>query len=243
MKKRRNEDYEINKIYNKYFSNFPIDVTYVWGNVNSEEYKQISEIIMPKELLLYDCPDGAIKFTDKTIILEHFQIDTSKFIKNGGTLLNIETNGIPQNFDRAVLLRNVKTKEELRKPGFLDKVNKYASYSNLADNFVNSYKNHFDKIKDYKYNILSSGEPDISKNFEIAFFIEDRTPYDAFIPNYSEIGISRADLIEKQRNNICYCLFQIKDIAVEYIFWFADVLNSKLVFYGNKKMILAIKEQ
>lgn len=129
-------------IYNKYFSNFPIDVTYVLGNVNSEEYKQISEIITPKELLLYDCPDGAIKFSDKTIILEHFQIDTSKFIKNGGTLLNIETKGTPQNCDRAVLLRNVKTKEELRKPEFLDKANKYASYSNLADNFVNSVVIH-----------------------------------------------------------------------------------------------------
>lgn len=245
MKNLKNlSDSEIYKIYDAYFWNkSSFEITYLCGNISSEERLFVENIVLSKELLIFDAPDGIIKLKDKTIIIEHFKIDASKSSKRG-TLINKLTRGNTATFDREIMLNelpaNITSLEGLDRSNFREKIKKYSSYDNLISNFVNSYLEHYSKIETYKSNILASNEPNISKDFNIAFFVEDVTPIDQLIPNFSSIE-TEAIILEKQRNNICTYVNRIKDISIDHIFFFSKLLNKPRIFYANKKMIVDLK--
>jgi len=246
MKKNKSvSDNEVYKIYDEYcWNKGSFDITYLCGNITPEERLLIEDIILSKDILTFDAPDAVIKLKDKTIIIEHFKIDASQRYSKKGTLLNQLTQGDTAFFDRDVMLKEIPASvtnlEELEQSDFKERLKKYSSYDHLASNFVKSYVEHYSKIETYKSNALDSGEPNLSTNFEIVFFVQDVTPIDKLIPDYSEIA-TEAVMLERERNNIGAYVDKIKDKPVDHIFFFSRILNKPRIFYANKRIVVDLK--
>jgi len=211
----------------------------------TKEEAQFIKNIKSMEYIVFEEPDGFIKLQDKTVIVEHFSVDSSEPIvkkgKNKGTLVNMSTKGKPHTFERDLMMNaipsEIKSVEELESSAiFKENLKKYAFHEHLLNNFARSYNDHFSKIENYKNRVADSGEDGISSNFEIAFFVEDVTPIDQQIPNLLEL-CSEADFLEKQRNNMGYYVSEIKDKPVDHLVVLSIIAGKVRVFYASKRMI------
>ena len=134
-----------------------------------------------------DAPDFYY-LTDKTCyIFEHFEFDASQMSKNKGSFYKRQENEAFKQID-------IKTKERLlSKKASQDSVTSYGAFTTPIKsnynkefwkiNFISTFNKHYDKVEQYKNNLVDKGIINNKTKIKNVFVIEDVT----------ELGANRFD--------------------------------------------------
>lgn len=157
---------EIIKTLEKYIWNNECELHYLGSD---KKVNEISKFLTHNEVLIDDRPDMAICIDDKCLAIEHFEFDCYEKKKNGSQ----------NKKEQARIKRNItKTDEIIR-----DQIYGKCSYENYIKNVTNTFLVHYNKIEDYRSNLLEKDIINKNTYFKMAFLIEDVSPIGSIVYN------------------------------------------------------------
>lgn len=158
---------EIIKIVKEFFSTNENKVMY-YGEQKESLY---SLYFLLKAINVNDNPDAYAIIDNKALIIEHFEFDSTYTNKKGSTNRK-ELARIHREFEEELQKTELKNGETFHKH---DTINAIHSMENYINNALKGLKNHYDKIDNYKQNLLDEGIININTNIKTMFWIEDTT--------------------------------------------------------------------
>ena len=148
----------------KYLSN---EINTVHYHGNDSLVSRFCDVLYYGKTVECDAPDMYIKIDNEIWILEHFEFDCYKANRKGSTYKR-EKNRI----DRA------ESELEPSEKGvvFHDTIKADSSYVNYIDNVTRSFRSHYEKVEQYKKNLLEEKIADDKTDFKIIFLVDDVSP-------------------------------------------------------------------
>lgn len=171
------------------------------------------------KLIFFDNPDGYIKFSDYTLIIEHFEFDSSINNKKGSE----SRRKINEAEKKMEMNRNNIGENNFSTITIPIKLN--ATTENLKNNFIYQFKKHVNKKNQYRNNLLKKGI--ISNDEKIKFLIccEDKSigPY-----TFSNNKLKSFNIL-----NIIECIEEIEKSDLDYIVTFNKYETTNLICFAK----------
>lgn len=171
-----------------------------------------------------DAPDAVVFNNNTAIIIEHFEVDSSKSNRRGSSSKR-EEKRIEKEGTKA--LNN-------NKKVYFDRINAEISYENYLKNVFDNFLNHYKKINVYKENVVSRNLIKKDINLKTMFLIDDVSPMGTFGFNDNSsvepIFLARSpEFLEflKDKQNLDYILCCSSTWNYKYV-WFIDVFQLDL---------------
>ena len=171
----------------------------------------------------YKGPDVIVEYDNFTILLDHFEFDSSKSIKKSSSYRS----------NTAEILRDLEKeiKEKPDKTATIPREMKNDfSLSNYVNNLMRNLNTHNDKTKVYIENYKNIKEKNAEQNIELGFIIEAKSP----LPDYVAIG-DEFHLITPFNINQ-FRTFLENNSQIKHIFFLCKHDKDAKVYYFNNSL-------
>lgn len=133
----------------------------------------VENLLSNLKIFSFERPDIVLENDEFIVLVEHFQIDASKYISSKGNKDKVESFKRQQKFDEFA--------KKSSDPSVSLSMNIEVEYrkENYIDNLIRCFNDHYLKIDSY-IEAINQIERNNNKEFKVAFYIEDTNPVGAY---------------------------------------------------------------
>lgn len=152
---------EVLHIIQKYFGNKENSIKFIGNADKLNDLVKFFDCLIP-----FDRPDAYAMINDRVLILEHFEFDSSNKGRKGS-----------QQVKEQVRLEREFAKANATEEGIIVHGEMCTNYTmeNYKANILEAFEQHYNKINEYKNNLIKNGKATLETEFITLFFIEDVT--------------------------------------------------------------------